>query len=70
MKHPPFHSGPAQFMRDYTTREGAAALAAIIRDAWQRAGHDVEVVVEPVMPGNPKTTWTVRMPTLLRGMPR
>lgn len=69
-RHPPFQSGPAAFTRDYTTKEGAGALAGMIRDAWRKCGHDVPVHVEAVAPGNPKTTWTVRMPTLIGGLPR
>lgn len=70
MKHPPFQCGPAAFGRDFTTKDGAHALAGMIRDAWARCGHDVPVHVEPVAPSNPKTTWTVRMPTLIGGLPR
>ena len=70
MKHPPFQSGPAAFGRDFTTKDGAHSLADIIRGAWARCGHDVPVNVEPLQPGNPHTSWTVRMPTLIGGLPR
>lgn len=70
MKHPPFNPGPAAFARDFTTKDGANALAGIIRDAWRKCGHDVPAHVEPVAPGNPNTTYTVRLPTLIGGLPR
>lgn len=56
--------------RDYTTQEGAYALAGIISAAWANAGHDVRVEVMPVQPGHPHTSYTVRMPTLINGLPR
>lgn len=70
LPHPPFSAIGPGHMLDYSTKTGAHALADMIRDAWRRCGHDVPVNVEPVQPGNPQTTYTVRMPTLIRGLPR
>jgi hypothetical protein len=70
VKVPPFRSAPAAMLRDYTTQEGAYVLAGMISAAWTKAGHDVRVDVVPVQPGHPNTSWTVRMPTLVNGLPK
>lgn len=70
MKVPPFRSGPAKFGQDYTTQEGAYVLAGIISAAWTKAGHDVRVDVVPIQNGHKYTTYTVRMPTLVNGLPK
>lgn len=73
MKIPPFNPGPAacrQSGMDYCTQYGAQRLAAIIEAAWTRAGHTVRCEVAPLHPHLPDTTWTVRMPTLVNGLPR
>lgn len=69
MRHPPFVASADKTIGDTCTHIGAQRLAARIRDAWARCGHDVPVEVLPVYPGNPTSTWTVRMPTLIGGLP-
>ncbi len=71
MKVPPFANAPASApQRRWDDREGAQRLAAIIRRAWHDAGHDVPVEVIETQPGHPDTLYTVRMPTLINGLPR
>ena len=70
MKVPPFKSAPATMAHDYTTQGGAQILAATIRQAWAAAGHDVRADVVPLQAGNQHTSWAVRMPTLVNGLPK
>lgn len=42
--------------------------AAMIAEAWRRAGHDVQPRVEYVGRGNNRR-WVVRMPDLVNGLP-
>lgn len=70
MRHPPFVGSVERTGGDYLTRESAERLAAIIRAAWKRAGHDVEVVVERVgHAGAREPMFAPRMPGLVRGLP-
>lgn len=69
MRHPPFARGPASG-RDYCDKDGARALAAMIRAAWTSCGYDVEVVVERgYNTGSDDVLHVVRMPTLINGLP-
>lgn len=70
MKVPPFRSAPAKLEHNFTTQAGAHVLAGMIREAWAKAGHDVRVDVVPLQTGNQHSSWTVRMPTLLNGLPK
>ena len=70
MKHPPFNGNPAAApQRRWDDAAGAQKLAAIIRAARAKAGHDVQVIVLETMPGPPDTLYTVRMPMLINGLP-
>jgi hypothetical protein len=70
-RHPPFRGGPADG-GDYLTKPGAEKLAAKIRLAWAKAGHDVPVFVvasgAAVLEKN--QFFVVQMPTLHNGLPR
>lgn len=70
-RHPPFRGGPAGG-GDFLTKQGAEKLAAMIRLAWAKAGHDVPVIVvasgAAVLEKN--QFYCVQMPTLLNGLPR
>ena len=70
MKAPPFSSAPAKMAHDFSTQAGAQVLADMIRAAWLRAGHDVRVEVAETQPGHPHTSYVVRMPSLLNGLPK
>jgi hypothetical protein len=70
-RHPPFRGGPAGG-GDFLTKQGAEKLAAMIRLAWAKAGHDVPAIVvasgAAVLEKN--QYYCVQMPTLLNGLPR
>jgi hypothetical protein len=70
-RHPPFRGGPA-LGGDYLTKQGAEKLAAMIRLAWAKAGHDVPVIVVPsgVAALEKNQFYVVQMPTLKNGLPR
>lgn len=70
-RHPPFCGGPAGG-GDFSTKEGAEKLAAMIRAAWAQAGHEVEVELVPSGAAilDAKQIWAVRMPSLHNGLPR
>lgn len=70
MKVPRFCGLPAKMTHDYCTQAGAHLLAGMISEAWLRAGHDVRVDVVPIQSGNQYTSYTVRMPTLINGLPK
>lgn len=70
MRVPPFRSAPAKLAHNFTTEAGAHVLAGMIREAWAKAGHDVRVDVVPILAGHVNTAWTVRMPTLVNGLPK
>lgn len=76
MRVPPFVARAEQTGADYLTEDGAHRLAAIIRAAWKRAGHDVPCFVEAVRVPSRRSSsgeaicFTVRMPTLVAGLPR
>lgn len=70
LPHPPFCSGPATGV-DMISKAGAERCADMIRAAWRNAGHEVETVVE--VAGRNKegaTTFTVKLPGLVNGLPR
>jgi hypothetical protein len=70
MTHPPFNGYAApRPQREWDTKDGAHRLAAIIRGAWADVGHDVPVVIVETNPGHPETHYSVRMPTLVNGLP-
>jgi hypothetical protein len=71
MRHPPFLAAPQISGGDFCTREGAERLAGLIRAAWLRAGHEIEVIViQTSKPGAAEPTFAPRMPGLLNGLPR
>ena len=66
---PPWCGGSAApKQRDWTTEEGAHALARTIREAWARCGHDIQPTVEMIRGGH-GNTWFVRVPQLINGLP-
>lgn len=68
---PDFFAKPAEHQMDWMTREGAEALAGIIRDRWRECGHEVAVEVEPVPVVSRVSTgqaWQVRT-HLVGGLP-
>lgn len=69
MNHPPFVPSTKPSGKDTFSHFGAHRLAATIRAAWAKCGHDVPVHVVETMPGFPNTNYTVRMPTLINGLP-
>ena len=69
MRHPPFNPGPVKGATDFCTLAGAQRLAALIREAWARCGHDVLIKIEPSMPGHKNTTYAIRLPGLVNGLP-
>ena len=70
MRHPPFIASIERTGADYMTRDGAERLAGMIRAAWARCGHDVEVlVVQTSKPNASEPTFAPRMPGLVRGLP-
>ena len=69
MRHPPFKPGPVKGATDFCTLAGAQRLAALIRDAWAACGHDVLVEIEPSMLGYKLTTYAIRLPALVNGLP-
>lgn len=76
-KHPPFYSdGPGYAAAgEWMTEEGAHALAKRISAAWAKCGITMrtEVVECGTIKHAPKgmgvKLWTVRMPTMLNGLP-
>lgn len=70
MNVPPFQAGPA-LGEDCLTHAGACRLADTIREAWARAGHDVQVEVVEVARHRREGTaiYGVRMPGLVNGKP-
>jgi hypothetical protein len=73
LRHPPFSKRPGgAAMRDYVNRDGAHALAVIIRHAWRHAGFLVEpeVFVLPKMgPRDERDIYGVRIPGIVNGLP-
>jgi hypothetical protein len=65
--HPPFATrtdlpgGP-----DACSLQGAARIAARIKDAWAECGHAVAPAIEPIGNG---MGWAVRLPDLVNGLP-
>lgn len=67
---PPFQSAPIHDDRDCSTREGADALAAMIRSVWMKAGYEVDVWVdEAVNLHNGTFAFCIRS-DLFNGLPR
>lgn len=63
-RHPPFHAGPVTVDDRETETDRAHRLARIIREAWAKCGHDIEVRVVSHA-GHP----VVRIPGLINGLP-
>lgn len=63
-RHPPFFSGSVTVNERENETDRAHRHAAMIRAAWRRCGHDIEVVVVSIN-GTP----CVRIPGLLNGLP-
>jgi hypothetical protein len=61
-------SAEPQPERDWSSRTGAAALAAAIRRFWEGFGFDVAVWVEPPSIGGRFPVWRVRS-SLRAGLP-
>jgi hypothetical protein len=59
-----------QNRRDYSSHDGAVALATRLVDYWRERGHEVRVqVVCDKDPGDPFAMWHVRT-DLVRGQPK
>lgn len=72
MNVPPLVYSATPSAKDYLTHGGAEVLAAKMKAAWRRAGHDVEAIVEPCNLGtadDPHVIFTVRTPGLVNGLP-
>jgi hypothetical protein len=67
--HPPLHGGNATSSTDYCSRAGAILLANKIAAAWQRVGVTVETRVERIGARNDAAMFTVKMPSLVNGLP-
>jgi hypothetical protein len=66
--HPPFAAvSDLPPGLDSCILQGAARLAARIKDAWAACGHPVTVTVESLGSG---MGWGIRMPDLVNGLPR
>lgn len=65
---PTFFQGPVQSIGNVSPRARAERHAAMIKEAWAKAGH----VVEPVLSleiQRGEMAWSVRMPSLINGLP-
>ena len=73
MKVPEFYHGPVVKIPELSTQGGAHRMAERIKAVWKKAGHDIEVSVEYLLPGvqvgGKNNVWGVKT-NLVNGLPK